>query len=162
LTQYSQPRRKKSAPPKDYLKRLRRQQPRPISAATARALHDANRGERQSHVRRSKCPVEALRPRAGIGRDECVEKSHERGLAGNAAWSARDSRRHLPRGVSKIISAEALSDAIASFDEDLAEGRYVDDDILWRATLRRAQELSRAHTPALGCRTSMYSTLRPL
>jgi antitoxin (DNA-binding transcriptional repressor) of toxin-antitoxin stability system len=46
LTQYSQPRRKKSAPPKDYLKRLRQQQPRPISAATARALHDANRGER--------------------------------------------------------------------------------------------------------------------
>ena len=46
LTQYSQPRRKKSAPPKDYLKRLRQQQPRPISAATARALHGANRGER--------------------------------------------------------------------------------------------------------------------
>ena len=82
-----------------------------------------------------------------------MEKSHERGLAGNAAWSARDRQRHLPRGVSKIITAEALSDAIASFDEDLAEGRYVDADIVWRATLRRARELSRAHTPALGCRT---------
>jgi predicted nucleic acid-binding protein len=56
-------------------------------------------------------------------------------------------------GFRKIITAEALSDAIASFDEDLAEGRYVDADILWRATLRRARELSRAHTPALGCRT---------
>jgi predicted nucleic acid-binding protein len=53
----------------------------------------------------------------------------------------------------KVISAEALRDAIASFDEDLAEGRYVEADVLWRATLKRAGELSRAHTPALGCRT---------
>lgn len=53
----------------------------------------------------------------------------------------------------KVISAEALSDAIASLDEDLAEGRYVEADVLWRATLRRAGELSRAHTPTLGCRT---------
>jgi predicted nucleic acid-binding protein len=53
----------------------------------------------------------------------------------------------------KAISAEAFSDAIASFDEDLAEGRYVETDVLWRATLRRASQLSRAHTPALGCRT---------
>jgi predicted nucleic acid-binding protein len=52
----------------------------------------------------------------------------------------------------KVISAEALSDAIASFDEDRAEGRYVEADVLWRATLRRAAELGRAHTPALGCR----------
>jgi predicted nucleic acid-binding protein len=53
----------------------------------------------------------------------------------------------------KVISAEALRDAIASFDEDFAEGRYRDADVLWRATLRRADDLSRAHTPALGCRT---------
>ena len=46
LTPYSQARRKPPAPPKDYLKRLRRYQPRPISAAAAKALHDANRGER--------------------------------------------------------------------------------------------------------------------
>ena len=32
--------------PKDYLARLRRYQPHPISAAAARALHDANRGGR--------------------------------------------------------------------------------------------------------------------
>lgn len=46
LTRYSQVRRKQPAPPKDYLKRLRRHQPRPISAAAAKALHDANRGQR--------------------------------------------------------------------------------------------------------------------
>ncbi|HEV8348458.1 MAG TPA: type II toxin-antitoxin system VapC family toxin [Vicinamibacterales bacterium] len=53
----------------------------------------------------------------------------------------------------KVINAEAMGDAIASFDEDLAEGRYAEADVLWRATLRRAGELSRAHTSALGCRT---------
>ena len=52
----------------------------------------------------------------------------------------------------KIISTEALSDAVVSFDEDLAEGRYVLADVLWRATLRRAGDLSRTHTPTLGCR----------
>ena len=46
LTPYSPTRRKQSAPPKDYLKRLRRCQPHPISAAAAQALHDANRAER--------------------------------------------------------------------------------------------------------------------
>ncbi|OFW17653.1 MAG: hypothetical protein A3H97_13575 [Acidobacteria bacterium RIFCSPLOWO2_02_FULL_65_29] len=45
LTRYSPPGRKRPVP-KDYLKRLRCLQPRPISAAAARALHDANRGDR--------------------------------------------------------------------------------------------------------------------
>jgi predicted nucleic acid-binding protein len=92
---------------------------------------------------------------------------HEPASAAMSAWRSR-TKGALPvtphgrleivngiclEGFRKIITAEALSDAIASFDEDLAEGRYVDADILWRATLRRARELSRAHTPALGCRT---------
>ena len=38
--------RKKMPARKDYLARLRRHQPRPISAAKAAALHEANRGER--------------------------------------------------------------------------------------------------------------------
>lgn len=46
LSRYVPASRKKAAGPKDYLARLRRHQPRPISAAAARALHDANRGER--------------------------------------------------------------------------------------------------------------------
>ena len=53
----------------------------------------------------------------------------------------------------KAMSAEALTDALASFDEDLTEGRYVQADVLWRATLRKAAEISRTHTPKLGCRT---------
>ena len=51
------------------------------------------------------------------------------------------------------IGAAALADALASFEEDLAAGRYVHADVLWRSALRRAAELSREHTPQLGCRT---------
>ena len=46
LTRYSQAPHPSPPPPKDYLKRLRQHQPRALSAAAARALHDANRGER--------------------------------------------------------------------------------------------------------------------
>ncbi len=46
LTRYAPARAQRAAPDKDYLARLRRHQPRPLSPAAARALHDANRGER--------------------------------------------------------------------------------------------------------------------
>jgi hypothetical protein len=46
----------------------------------------------------------------------------------------------------RLIDREALSDALASFEEDLADGRYVQADILWRATLGTAAELSLRHT----------------
>ena len=52
----------------------------------------------------------------------------------------------------KAISLEALRDARASFDEDCVEGRYRQADVLWRATLKRAAEISRSHAPTLGCR----------
>ena len=45
LTLYT-PADEKIPPPKDYLARLRRHQPRPISAAAAAALDEANRGTR--------------------------------------------------------------------------------------------------------------------
>lgn len=35
-----------SSPKKNYLERLKRHQPRPMSAAESRALHEDNRGER--------------------------------------------------------------------------------------------------------------------
>jgi antitoxin (DNA-binding transcriptional repressor) of toxin-antitoxin stability system len=46
LTPYTPVSRMKKAAPKDYLERLRRFQSRPIRAAAAKALHDANRGSR--------------------------------------------------------------------------------------------------------------------
>jgi hypothetical protein len=51
------------------------------------------------------------------------------------------------------ISKEALADTLASFEEDLTEGRYTETDLLWRATLNRSTTLSRAHTASLGCRS---------
>jgi hypothetical protein len=46
-----------------------------------------------------------------------------------------------------------MNDSLASFDEDYAQGLYFQADLLWRAALNRATELSRKHTPALGCRS---------
>ena len=46
LTPYTPSDARKRAAPKDYVTRLRRYQPRPLSAAAAKALHDTNRGER--------------------------------------------------------------------------------------------------------------------
>lgn len=42
---------------------------------------------------------------------------------------------------------------ISSFEGDFAEGRYVQADLLWRAALKRASEISREYTPSLGCRS---------
>jgi predicted nucleic acid-binding protein len=92
---------------------------------------------------------------------------HEPQSAAMSAWRTRTKgalpitphgRLEIVNGIClalfrRLIDAEAMRDAIASFNEDLAEGRYSDADVLWRATLRRAAELSRVHTPALGCRS---------
>jgi predicted nucleic acid-binding protein len=51
------------------------------------------------------------------------------------------------------IGGEALADTLASFDEDFANGLYRSADLLWRATLNRAAELSRTHSSKLGTRS---------
>jgi predicted nucleic acid-binding protein len=51
------------------------------------------------------------------------------------------------------IGTEAMDDALASFDEDLAAGRYAPANLLWRAALQRSADLSRAYTASMGCRT---------
>lgn len=56
-------------------------------------------------------------------------------------------------GFRRDVTPEAMADALASFDEDFSDGRYVQADILWRAALQRAADLSRRHTAALGCRS---------
>jgi predicted nucleic acid-binding protein len=91
---------------------------------------------------------------------------HEPESAAMSAWRIRTKgalplsehgRLEIVNGIClaafrKTISAEAMHDALASFDEDLADRRYVHADVLWRATLRRAGEVSRAHTATVGCR----------
>ena len=46
LTPYSPPDRKPTPPAKDYLARLRRHQPHPMSASAATGLDETNRGDR--------------------------------------------------------------------------------------------------------------------
>lgn len=51
------------------------------------------------------------------------------------------------------ITAEALADTLASFDEDVSDGLYRQADLLWRATLNRAAKLSRSFSARLGTRS---------
>jgi predicted nucleic acid-binding protein len=52
-----------------------------------------------------------------------------------------------------MITDETHDAALAALDDDFAQGRYRQTDVLWRATLKRAADLSREHTPTLGCRS---------
>jgi predicted nucleic acid-binding protein len=51
------------------------------------------------------------------------------------------------------ITAEALADTLASFDEDVSGGFYRQADLLCRATLNRSAELSRSFSARLGTRS---------
>jgi predicted nucleic acid-binding protein len=92
---------------------------------------------------------------------------HEPESAAMNAWRARvrgalpitlHSRLEIANGISlaafrKAITTGAMADALLSFEEDLADGRYIEIDVVWRATLRRAADISRTYTPKLGCRS---------
>ncbi len=52
-----------------------------------------------------------------------------------------------------IISDKVHDAAMAALDDDFAQGRYKQGDVLWRATLKTAGELSRKHTRSIGCRS---------
>jgi predicted nucleic acid-binding protein len=92
---------------------------------------------------------------------------HDKESAQMSAWRARvkgalavthHGRVEIINGIClaafrRYITPEARADALASFEEDFEEGRYVQADVLWRAALKRAAELSRKHTPVLGCRS---------
>ncbi|MBM3218139.1 MAG: type II toxin-antitoxin system VapC family toxin [Candidatus Rokubacteria bacterium] len=92
---------------------------------------------------------------------------HEPESAAMSRWRARtraalpispQGRLEIVNGIGlaafrSAITNEASRDALASFEEDFAEGRYVEIDVPWRATLRRAIEISRLHTPKFGARS---------
>jgi len=92
---------------------------------------------------------------------------HEPESAAMSAWRARTrgalilthhGRAEIVNGICLAgfrgqITSEAVGDALVSFEEDVAEGRYVIADLLWRAALKRASELSRTYTRELGCRS---------
>lgn len=52
------------------------------------------------------------------------------------------------------LITEAIQEAaLAALDDDFAQGRYVQADLLRCATLERAAQLSREHTSSIGCRS---------
>jgi predicted nucleic acid-binding protein len=88
---------------------------------------------------------------------ESAAMSRWRGRTGGALPLTEHGRLEIVNGVClaafrKTISADAMRDALASFDEDQREGRYQHADVLWRATLRTAAEISRTRTATIGCR----------
>lgn len=92
---------------------------------------------------------------------------HERESAGMSTWRARikgalpithHGRVEVINGICLAayrgeITAEALADTLASFEEDFAMGLYRQADLLWRATLNRAAALSRTYSAKLGTRS---------
>jgi len=51
------------------------------------------------------------------------------------------------------LDQAGLGEALTDVEDDFAHGRLHQADILWRAALNRAAELSRTHTPKLGTRS---------
>ena len=93
---------------------------------------------------------------------------HEAGSRSLSAWRTRLGGNALPvthHGRTEIINAicrvaflghldeTRLMEALADFAADFAHGRLHQVDILWRAALNHAAELSRRHTPRLGTRS---------
>jgi predicted nucleic acid-binding protein len=52
-----------------------------------------------------------------------------------------------------FIDDRIFAAALAALDDDFQQGRYVPADLLWRATLKRAEDLSRNFSRTLGTRT---------
>ena len=92
---------------------------------------------------------------------------HEEGSRQMSEWRGR-TKGALPvthHGRTEIVNAlcratflghlqpDALAEALTDFSTDFVEGRLHQADILWRAALDRASELSRKHTPNLGTRS---------
>jgi hypothetical protein len=53
----------------------------------------------------------------------------------------------------RLIDGPTFDAALAMLDDDFEKGRYIQADLLWRAALKRAAELSREHSRALGTRS---------
>lgn len=92
---------------------------------------------------------------------------HEEGSREMAAWRARTrgplavthhGRTEIVNALCRAaflghLDAEGLAEALTDFATDFSEGRLHQADILWRAALDRASDLSRRHTPTLGTRS---------
>jgi predicted nucleic acid-binding protein len=84
-----------------------------------------------------------------------------------AAWRSKSAgpvsvthhgRVELVNGIAlaafrKFLDHHAFDAALASLDNDFRQGRYTQVDLLWRAALERASDLSRSHSRTLGTRS---------
>ena len=91
---------------------------------------------------------------------------HSAGSRAMAGWRAKvggtlmvthHGRTEIVNAICRVaflghLDDHGLAEALADFDADFAQGRLHQADILWRAALNRAADLSRRHTPALGTR----------
>ena len=92
---------------------------------------------------------------------------HQAGSREMAAWRAkvRGALAVTHHGRTEVINAicraaflgqldqHGLVEALADVDADFLSGHLLQADLLWRAALNRAAELSRNHTPTLGTRS---------
>jgi predicted nucleic acid-binding protein len=92
---------------------------------------------------------------------------HEPQSRSMAAWRAKakgplavthHGRVELINGLAlaahrQLIDDRALAAALAALDGDFEAGRYTQVDLLWRATLKRAADLSRNFSRSLGTRS---------
>jgi predicted nucleic acid-binding protein len=81
-----------------------------------------------------------------------------RGKIGDPLTVTHHGRVELINGIGLaayrgFVTAETHDAALAALDDDFTQGRYKQADLLWRATLKRAADLSREHTASLGCRS---------
>src|SRR4051812_15178947 len=92
---------------------------------------------------------------------------HQEGSREMAAWRSklRGALNVTHHGRTEIINAicraaflgqitpDALAEALSDFSSDFVAGHLRQADILWRAALSRAAELSQRYTPKLGTRS---------
>jgi len=92
---------------------------------------------------------------------------HQEGSRELALWRAKHRKALIVthHGRTEIINAicrtaflgqldpDGLTEALADFNSDFVTGHLHQADILWRAALNRAAELSQRFTPKLGTRT---------
>jgi predicted nucleic acid-binding protein len=92
---------------------------------------------------------------------------HQAGSREMAAWRGRlrgdlavthHGRTEITNAICRAaflgqLDSKSLVETLADFSADFASGHLRQADILWRAALNRAAELSQRHTPKLGTRS---------
>ncbi len=91
-----------------------------------------------------------------------VPESHRvaiwRTKLGGALFVTHHGRVELVNGIAlaahrRMIDERAFTAALAAFDDDFEQGRYLQADLSWRAALNQAGALSRKHSATLGTRS---------